>query len=315
MDMLETSALPGMTDKEKADMCSVVVVGGGPIGVAVASEIEDFLNQDIPQVYPELQGLPTVTIIHAADHILNVYDERISSFAEKKLRKDKVEVLTGRDVLEVRPGRLLTKDRRNENQQVEEHRFGLCVWTTGLGTAPITRALQSQLGQDQKRRALAVDEFLKVRGDQCIYAMGDCADVKKGPALADAGAALFQQADTDGSGAIDATELRELLSQLQDSHPHVRPLLEGDEVAGLIRKATGGSVEGTLGRAEFQAALARIDLRASSHPSTAQVASQQGAYLAKYLNGSTTEPFKYKHLGAFVQLGGSQAAMQMPGDM
>jgi len=285
------------------------------VGVGVASEIEDFLRQDVPRVYPELSGVPSVTIVHKDDHILNVYDQRISSFADAKLKKDNVRVLTGRVVLEAREGALVTRDNASGKEELLP--FGLCIWTTGLGTEPFTRTLQRRLGQGPDRRAISVDQCLRVRGAKGIYAMGDCADVKEGPALADTGAELFERADVDGSGTIDGDEFQDLLAELQGSHPHVKPLLESGEVAALMERVAGSHGGAGLGRDEFQAAIERVDQRARSYPSTAQVASQQGAHLAKVLNGTALEeePFKYKHLGSFVQLGGSQAAMQMPGDL
>ena len=73
---------------------------------------------------------------------------------------------------------------------------------------------------------------------------------------------------------------------------------------------------GELSREDFEAALRQVDSRMSSHPATAQVASQQGAYLAKVLNaGAASEPFKYRHMGSFAMLGGGKAAIQLPGDV
>ncbi|KAL0444243.1 UNVERIFIED_CONTAM: External alternative NAD(P)H-ubiquinone oxidoreductase B1, mitochondrial [Sesamum latifolium] len=70
-----------------------------------------------------------------------------------------------------------------------------------------------------------------------------------------------------------------------------------------------------------------------SLPATAQVAAQQGAYLArcfnmrekcksdpegprKFRSGGRHEfrPFQYRHLGQFAPLGGEQAAAELPGD-
>ncbi|KAJ6416505.1 hypothetical protein OIU84_002378 [Salix udensis] len=70
-----------------------------------------------------------------------------------------------------------------------------------------------------------------------------------------------------------------------------------------------------------------------NHPATAQVAAQQGTYLAKCFNRMEEaeknpegpirfreegrhrfRPFRYKHLGQFAPLGGEQAAAQLPGD-
>lgn len=72
-----------------------------------------------------------------------------------------------------------------------------------------------------------------------------------------------------------------------------------------------------------------VDARANSHPATAQVASQQGAYLARTCNASAGAPlgvggngkspcggagWKYRHMGYLLQLGGGVAVMDLPGD-
>ena len=86
-----------------------------------------------------------------------------------------------------------------------------------------------------------------------------------------------------------------------------------------------------MDRREFRRAMAEADSRLASHPATAQVANQQGEYLAKELNAqgrarrngnekpAPTKPFEYVHLGSFATLGGEQAALDtsgspLPGD-
>lgn len=349
IDMLETASLPGPTTAERRRMCAVVVVGGGPIGVSIAAEIHDFLNQDVPKLYPELKGIPSVTIVHANDHILNVYDERISKFAEDKFSRDNILLLKGRYVRQVHPKELWTNSRKTG--ECIKIPFGVCIWATGLGANPFTRRLQEALGH-MERRAVAVDKCLRVRGAEGIYALGDCADVKDCTVLADSARDLFKRADIDNSGTIGEEELRLLLIALQDSHPHVTPLLrkKGWTVKGLMKRAarhrrrreeaTGAdekedetvSVAGEtleLTYEEFLDALIGVDARASSFPATAQVAAQQGAYLAKTFNTSADVPpgvggdlssvpkaagFRYRHLGYLSQLGGGVAVMDAPGN-
>ena len=86
-----------------------------------------------------------------------------------------------------------------------------------------------------------------------------------------------------------------------------------------------------MDRREFRRAMAEADSRLASHPATAQVANQQGEYLARELNAqgrarragvedpAPTRPFEYVHLGSFATLGGEQAALDtsgspLPGD-
>ena len=238
MDMLETASLPGVDDETRRRVCSVVVVGGGPYGVNIAAEISDFLRQDAPRLYPDLRGVPSVTILSSQDHILSVYDERISRFAEDKFARDAIRVLKGRYVREVFPTELCVAERRTgETCRVP---FGVCVWATGLGVNPLVRALQTRLGH-KKSRSTSVDSFLRVMDAEGVYAVGDCADVKEAKRLscADTARALFARADVDRDGSVDEEELRVLLVHLQATHPHVGLFLgrKGFTVRGLMRAA------------------------------------------------------------------------------
>ena len=64
---------------------------------------------------------------------------------------------------------------------------------------------------------------------------------------------------------------------------------------------------------------AAVRARTKAFPATAQVASQQGEYLAKRLNGlarqpdATDAPFNYRHLGQLAYIGGESAAVDLGG--
>eukprot|EP01123_Difflugia_compressa_P010846 TRINITY_DN4090_c0_g2_i1.p1 TRINITY_DN4090_c0_g2~~TRINITY_DN4090_c0_g2_i1.p1 ORF type:complete len:146 (+),score=19.31 TRINITY_DN4090_c0_g2_i1:49-486(+) len=75
---------------------------------------------------------------------------------------------------------------------------------------------------------------------------------------------------------------------------------------------------GSLSSEEFRSLLFRADSEVKVLPSTAQVASQQGQYVANKLTQlahQTTEfePFRYHHKGSFASLGGSSAVGEVPG--
>lgn len=84
---------------------------------------------------------------------------------------------------------------------------------------------------------------------------------------------------------------------------------------------------------EFKKALAEVDSLVKALPATAQVAAQQGNYLAQCFSRMKIceehpegpirirgtgrhrfQPFRYKHFGQFAPLGGEQTAAQLPGD-
>ena len=320
MDMLETASLPGVDDETRRRVCSVVVVGGGPYGVNIAAEISDFLRQDAPRLYPDLRGVPSVTILSSQDHILSVYDERISRFAEDKFARDAIRVLKGRYVREVFPTELCVAERRTgETCRVP---FGVCVWATGLGVNPLVRALQTRLGH-KKSRSTSVDSFLRVMDAEGVGG-GLCRTSRRRNVVRGHRPRVIRaRADVDRDGSVDEEELRVLLVHLQATHPHVGLFLgrKGFTVRGLMRaaathrkrraeafraamemghridadldvaEATGSSPDANEARLtyeEFRDALAGVDAKARGHPATAQVAAQQGAYLARARSIRTT---------------------------
>ena len=347
-DLLETASLPGVSEREQRDMLSVVVVGGGPTGVEFAAEMHDFLAEDVPKLYPSVKDKVSISLIQSADHILNTYDRRISEYARDKFKRDGIEVVTGARVLEVSNDAVTVMDKRTK--QKRRLKFGVCVWSTGLGKrAFVASAQKSFANQNSRRRALATDARLSVRGADGVYAIGDCADVKSGSGtdekpleLTDIASKLFDQADTDGNGTVDEREFAAILEKLSSTYPQARALLPtratdgsgadlSDSHLQAIMDRFDDDKSGALELGEFVKAMAEADARLSSHPATAQVANQQGEYLAKALNasararrdgrkdvrgsdGSDVAPFAYAHLGSFASLGSEKAALELPGD-
>jgi NADH:ubiquinone reductase (non-electrogenic) len=106
-------------------------------------------------------------------------------------------------------------------------------------------------------------------------------------------------------------------------------LAGGDSAAGDVSEAlravfraadTDGN--GRLDEAEFRALLEGMDKHLRSVPATAQVAKQQGRYLADVANrapdglfGSVdaAPPFAWTDLGSMAFLGGDEAAAKLPG--
>ena len=64
--------MPTFSDEERKRILHFVVVGGGPTGVEFAAELHDFVNDDLVKLYPAAKDLVQITILEAADHILNM---------------------------------------------------------------------------------------------------------------------------------------------------------------------------------------------------------------------------------------------------
>lgn len=334
IDCFERASLPNLTDEERKRILHFVVVGGGPTGVEFSAELHDFVNEDLVKLYPTVKDLVKITLLEAGDHILNMFDKRITAFAEDKFHRDGIDVKTGSMVVKVSDKEISTKERGNGN--ITSIPYGMAVWSTGIGTRPVIMDFMKQIGQTN-RRALATDEWLRVEGRDSIYALGDCATINQRKVMEDI-SAIFSKADKDNSGTLTVKEFQEAIDDICERYPQVELYLKNKQmhdIVDLLKDSKGDvakeSIE--LDIEGFKSALSQVDSQMKNLPATAQVAAQQGAYLASCFNrmeeceqnpegplrfrGSGRHrfhPFRYKHFGQFAPLGGEQTAAQLPGD-
>ena len=80
------------------------MVGGGPTSIEFASELHDFLTNDVRRWYPDLADRGNVVLVEAGKHLLGTFDESLSRYVEKLFAKRKVEILTQQAVSKVEGG-------------------------------------------------------------------------------------------------------------------------------------------------------------------------------------------------------------------
>ncbi|KAK9085075.1 hypothetical protein Sjap_025486 [Stephania japonica] len=331
IDCFERANLPCLSNEERKKHLHFVVVGGGPTGVEFAAELNDFIEEDLGRLYPNVKDMVQITLLEAGDHILSMFDKRITSFAEEKFQRDGINVKLGSMVVKVTDKDISTKER--SNGQISSVPYGMVVWSTGIGTRPVVSEFMQQVGQGN-RRVLATDEWMRVLGCNNIYALGDCATINQRKVTEDI-AAIFSKADKDNSGTLTVKELKEVVNDICERYPQVELYLKNKGMKNIVDllKAGGGNGSDELDIEKFKTILSQVDTQMKILPATAQVASQEGQYLANCFNrmeeceknpegplrmrGSGRHrfhPFRYKHLGQFAPLGGEQAAAQLPGD-
>ncbi|KAK6932483.1 FAD/NAD(P)-binding domain [Dillenia turbinata] len=324
IDCFEKSYIPTLNDKEREKILHFVVVGGGPTGVEFAAELHDFVHEDLCKLYPAVKDLVKISLLEAGDHILNMFDKRITAFAEEKFERDGINVKTGSMVVKVSDKEIFTKERGKG--EISLTPYGMVVWSTGIGSRPLGN-----------RRALATDEWLRVEGCDTVYALGDCATINQRKVMEDI-SAIFTKADKDNSGTLTVKELQEVLDDICERYPQLELYLKNKQlssVADLLKEAKGDDKKEAIevNIEEFKSALLQVDSQMKNLPRTAQVTAQQGAYLADCFNRMEEceehpegplrfrglgrhrfRPFRYKHFGQFAPLGGEQTAAQLPGD-
>ncbi|KAL5054368.1 hypothetical protein RYX36_035050 [Vicia faba] len=334
IDCFERASLPSVSDEEKKRILHFAIVGGGPTGVEFAAALHDFVSEDLVKLYPGVKDLFKITLLEAGGHILSMFDKRITVFAEDKFRRDGIDVKTGSMVVKVSDREISTKEMKSG--EMTSIPYGMAVWSTGIGTRPFIKDFMTQIGQIN-RRAIATDEWLRVEGTNNVYALGDCATINQRKVMEDI-VAIFKKTDADNSGTITLKEFQAVMDDIFERYPQVELFLKNKQMRGIadLLEESKGDVEKEsieINIEELKTALFNVDSQMKFLPATAQVASQQGAYLAKCFDRMEEceknpegpirfrgegrhrfKPFRYKHLGQFAPLGGEQTAAQLPGD-
>ncbi|KAG1365410.1 external alternative NAD(P)H-ubiquinone oxidoreductase B3, mitochondrial [Cocos nucifera] len=304
MDCFESASLPNLDEEERKRILHFVIVGGGPTGVEFAAELHDFVSEDLSKLYPTVRDLVKISVIEAGEHILTMFDKRITKFAEEKFQRDGIAVKTGYKVVEVSDKDITMTNASTGKMSVP---YGMAVWSTGIGTRPVIMDFMKQIDQ-ANRRVLATDEWLRVRGCDGVYALGDCATISQrkvmnifmrpissSPFSASENikrediSLIFKVADKDHSGTLTVKEIQDVLDDICIRYPQVELYLKSkqmSDIVDLIKDSKGDvqkeSVE--LDIEEFKKALANVDSQVKNLPATAQVAAQQGNYLARCFN-------------------------------
>ncbi|CAN6571713.1 unnamed protein product [Malus baccata var. baccata] len=331
IDCFERASLPSASEEEKKKLLSFVCVGGGPAGVEFAAELHDFVKDDLAKLYPSVTGYVKITVIEASDHILNMFDKRITAFAEGKFFRDGIDVKTGSLVVKLTDKEVSAKDR--DTGKISNIPYGMVLWATGIGPRPEIVDFMKQIGQTN-RRVLATDEWLRVEGCDGVYALGDCATVNQRRVVDDI-VSIFRKADKDNSGTLSLEEFQEVMEDLMVRYPQLSLHLKSKHMRNIdeLLENSWKNPKDEIDIETFKAALSQADSQMKNLPATAQVAAQQGAYLAdcfnrmeeceKYPEGPLKfrdvgrhrfQPFRYKHFGMFAPLGGEQTAAHLPGD-
>lgn len=149
------------------DDLRIVIVGAGPTGVETAGALAELRNDDLPTTYPELDPAKVhVTLVEMGPTVLAAFSEKSQSYTLKALRKRGVDVRLSTKVQEVRKDGVVVGD---------DHEFlpaGVVVWGSGVTAPDIVKQWNVPQGRGNR---IVVDDHLRVKGLQDVYAVGDIA--------------------------------------------------------------------------------------------------------------------------------------------
>jgi NADH:ubiquinone reductase (H+-translocating) len=147
------------------ELLTYVFVGGGYAGLEALAELQDFAADAI-ESYPRarLHGMRWV-LVEASDRVLPEIDAELADYALRELRGRGIDVRLGTTLEEVRAdsARIATGETLPTRT---------VVWTAGVAPHPSLRRLSLPLDE---RGRVPVDDHLRVKGLDSVWAIGDCA--------------------------------------------------------------------------------------------------------------------------------------------
>jgi NADH dehydrogenase len=154
-------------ETSRREHLSFVFVGAGYAGVEALAELSDLVD-DALRYYPRLRSTPRRwTLVDAAPKILPEIPRRLGEYAARELAERGVEIHVGTTLESLTDREAVLGNGTHISTRT-------LVWTAGVRANPLLRELGLPLDE---RGRVEVDEFLRVRGLDGVWALGDCARV------------------------------------------------------------------------------------------------------------------------------------------
>jgi len=162
----ERAAMEPDPVKQARDM-TVVVVGGGPTGVAITGTISEFVQRTLPADFRNVDlRRARILLIEAGPRLLPAFSEEHSVYAKRALEHAGVEVRLGVPVTHVDAVGVLIAEERIEAATV--------LWCTGVKGVPLSQTLGVSV---KANGTVPVEKDLSVPGNPECYVVGDAAHV------------------------------------------------------------------------------------------------------------------------------------------
>lgn len=151
----------------REELLTYVFVGGGYAGLEALAELQDFAADAIER-YPRarLHGMRWV-LVEATERVLPEIDAELARYALGELRGRGIDIRLGTTLEEVTAGSARLSDGETLPTRTT-------VWTAGVAPEPRLRGLSVPLDDSGR---VQVDDRLRVRGLDGVWAIGDCAAV------------------------------------------------------------------------------------------------------------------------------------------
>ncbi len=159
-------ALTEQDEDRQAQQMSFVIVGGGPTGVEYAGALAELFRRVLVYDFPDLDlTRARVVLVEGRDRLLIDFPPPLGDYARERLKQLGVEVRLGS----------LVKGYQNQVAHLDNGEgisAGTLIWAAGVQPTDLTQQLA--LPSDAAGR-VEVDDYLRVAGQDRVYAIGDMA--------------------------------------------------------------------------------------------------------------------------------------------
>ncbi|QGF23856.1 NAD(P)/FAD-dependent oxidoreductase [Raineyella fluvialis] len=147
----------------------IVVVGGGATGVEMAGSLAEMRSTGVPNMYPELDRKRVkVHLVEAGPVLLGPFGHDLQEYTYDEMVKRDVDVRLSTSVARIDASHVYLKGG-------EEIDSDVVIWGAGVGAYDWVRSLGFELGRGGR---IVVDQMLRVKGQDRIFAAGDCSIIE-----------------------------------------------------------------------------------------------------------------------------------------
>ncbi|HKD41798.1 MAG TPA: NAD(P)/FAD-dependent oxidoreductase [Myxococcaceae bacterium] len=186
IDCFERAAASTSVALQK-ELLRFVVIGGGPTGLEVATEIHDLIEHVLLARYPEIDpSRPEVWIVQSGNQLLPGWHTKVVDVASRQLSRLKIKIVLDNRAVEVGPRHVALKTGERVSTRT-------CIWCAGVKSSELLA--RSGLPLDESGR-IRIKPDLRAEGFDNVFALGDAAflvDKKTGRPLPPLGQVAFQQ--------------------------------------------------------------------------------------------------------------------------
>ncbi len=160
----------GREESSSDSEISIIVVGGGPTGIEIATELSD-LTDNLAPLYKSIKKENIkISIFNATENFLNGFPDVLKKSVKNAFKKGRISLRLDAAVQKVEEATLVLKSG-------ESAHFDLLIWAGGV----LPNTPEMNLPSFDITKRITVTDYLNLEGYAHIFAIGDVSDIKDHP--------------------------------------------------------------------------------------------------------------------------------------